>query len=385
MKLLVVNWQDRLNPQAGGAEVHVHETFGRLAARGHQVTLLASGWRGAPPREHLDGMEVHRVGSRHTFSLRVPAYYRRVLQGERFDVVVEALNKVPVFAPLWTRRPVVLLVHHLFGRTAFREASPPVAGATWLLERPLPRVYAGVPTQAISRSTADDLVERGLPPGQIRVIHPGVELGFFTPDPSVPRTAEPTFLYLGRLRRYKGVQLLLAALAALREGGVEARLRIGGKGEFEGALRRMAAQLRVADRVEFLGYVSEERKRELFRTSWANVLTSPKEGWGITNLEAAACGTPTVASDAPGLRESVLHGRTGVLVPHGDVPALAAALGRLAASPEEVERMGAEALRFARRFTWERTAEETGAHLEEAAAAHARLPAGRGTQPREAV
>jgi glycosyltransferase involved in cell wall biosynthesis len=363
VKLLVLNWQDRLNPQSGGAEIHVHETFGRLAARGHDVALLASGWEGAPQRARLDGMDVHRVGGRHTFGARAPGYYRRHLAGERFDAVVEALNKVPTFSPLWAGRPVVLLVHHLFGATAFREASFPLAAATWLLERPIGPVYRGVPAQAISRSTADDLVARGLRASDVRVIYPGVDLGFYAPDPAAQRLPEPTFLYLGRLRRYKGIDLVLRAVAALRDRGTHVRLLVGGKGEYEPRLRALAAELRLEDRVEFLGFVSEERKRELFRTVWANVFPSPKEGWGITNVEAAACGTATVASDSPGLRESVLDGRTGILVPHGDVGALAAALEGLARSPERVAELGRAALEFSAQFTWDRTADETEAHL----------------------
>ena len=365
MKLLVVNWQDRLNPQSGGAEIHVHETFGRLAARGHQVTLLVSGFPGAPQRDRLDGMEVHRVGGRHTFGVLAPGYFRRALAAEGFDAVVEALNKVPVFTPAWTRRPVVLLVHHLFGATAFREASLPLAAATWLLERPIPRVYRGLPVQVISRSTADDLAARGLRGPAARVIHPGADVDFFTPDAALLRAAEPTFLYLGRLRRYKGIDFVIRAVAALRARGTGVRLQVGGKGEFEGTLRALARDLGVADRVDFLGYVSEERKRDLFRRAWANVFPSPKEGWGITNVEAAACGTATIASDSPGLRESVVDGRTGILVPHADVPALAAALERLAARPAEVAEMGRAARDFAERFTWERSADETEAHLRE--------------------
>ncbi len=364
MKLLVINWQDRLNPQAGGAEIHLHEIFGRLAARGHSVTLLVSGWSGAAPREVVDGMQVHRVGSRHTFGQRAPGYYRGVLATEEFDLVIEDLNKVPVFAPRWAGRPVVLLVHHLFGRTAFRSASPPVAAATWLLERPLARFYRGIPVQAVSESTADDLVARGLRREEITVIHNGVDLDFYSPDPGVPRTSEPSFLYLGRLQSYKRVDLILRAVARLARDGVRVWLFIAGRGKAEPALRALTRQLQIEDRVEFAGFVSEEEKRDLFRRASANVFTSPKEGWGITNLEAAACGTPTIASDSPGLRESVRHEETGLLVPHGDVAALAAAMRALADDPQRVATLGEGALHFAQGFGWERAAELTEAHLQ---------------------
>jgi glycosyltransferase involved in cell wall biosynthesis len=316
----------------------------------------------------VDGMDVHRAGSRHTFGVAAPLYYRRRLAGRRFDVVVEALNKVPVFSPLWVAPPVVLLAHHLFGATAFREAAAPVAALTWLLERPLGRVYRGVPVEAISRSTADDLVRRGIDPEAIRVVHPGIELSFFTPAEPPRREPVPTFLYLGRLKRYKGIDRLLRAAALLRAEGVRLRLVIGGRGDWEPRLRALAAELGIARETEFCGFVSEDRKRELFRSAWANVFPSPKEGWGMTNIEAAACGTPSIASDSPGLRESVVHGRTGLLVPHGDVDALAAAMRRVAAEPGLRDALGNGAREFALGFGWDRAADETARHLREVAA-----------------
>ncbi len=124
----------------------------------------------------------------------------------------------------------------------------------------------------------------------------------------------------------------------------------------------------MADRVTFHGFVTEAQKRDLMRRAWATVQASPKEGWGITNMEAAACGTPTVASDSPGLRESVVHGETGFLYPHGDLEALTELMRRLAASRAEVERLGAGAFAFAQRFTWDRAADLTEAHLRELSA-----------------
>ena len=127
----------------------------------------------------------------------------------------------------------------------------------------------------------------------------------------------------------------------------------------------MAARLGLDQAVVFHGFVSEERKIDLMRAAWANVFPSPKEGWGITVIEAAACGTPSLASDSPGLRDSVRHGQTGFLVPHGDVSALAARMVELADSPPLVARLGDGARRFAERLTWAHTAAATESHLKD--------------------
>lgn len=329
--------------------------------------LLASGWEGASARETVDGIEVHRTGGRLSFGLAAPCYYRRHLRAEAFDVVVEDLNKVPLFTPYWVRQPLALLVHHLFGRTAFEEASVPIAAATWLLERPLARVYRGVPTVAVSRSTADDLVARGFEAGEIEVIPNGVDLAFYRPDPGEPRFPGPTLLYLGRLKRYKRVDLIIRALAILRDRGVAARLIVAGQGDHAGALEALVDELELSDRVEFPGYVSERQKRRYFRGAWVHLLTSPKEGWGITNLEAAACATPTIASDSPGLRDSVVDGETGFLVPHGDVEAIAARLEELLEDDRLRERLGAQARTFAEGFSWDAAADRTEAYLAQVA------------------
>ncbi len=164
-------------------------------------------------------MTVHRTGGRHTFSLAAPRYYRRRLRAEPFDVVVEDLNKVPLFTPTWTEAPVALLVHHLFGGTAFQEASFAVAAATCLLELPVPRAFAGRPTVAVSHSTRDDLVRRGMDGDAIEVIPNGVDLETLAPVPELGRFDEPTVLYLGRLKRYKRVDLVVRAVAALQRSG----------------------------------------------------------------------------------------------------------------------------------------------------------------------
>ena len=359
MRILLVNWQDRDNPLAGGAEIHLHEIFGRIAARGHEVALLCGGWPGATPRVVLDGIEVHRVGTRHTFPFMARAYFAEHLAG-RFDVVVEDINKVPLYTPMWGAPCVVALVPHLFGGTAFQELAAPLAAAVWLAERPLGFAYRDVPFQAISDSTRDDLAARGIDRHLVTVIYPGIDTVGYTPAPA-DRSPTPLFAYLGRLKKYKGVHHVIEAFAGLRQTG--AVLEIAGAGDYRPALERLARSLDLAERVRFLGRISEAEKLALLRRAWALAFASPKEGWGITNLEAAACGTPVVASNSPGIRESVRDGETGYLVRHGDVGAMRAAMQRLAADPVLVQRLGTQARRFAESFTWERAAIETERHL----------------------
>jgi glycosyltransferase involved in cell wall biosynthesis len=365
VNILVVNWQDRANPQAGGAEIHLFEIFGRLAAAGHRVRLVCSGWAGGARHATIDGIRVERVGGRNSFALLGRGAVRRAIASERPDVLVEDVNKLPLFLTLGTRLPFCAIVPHLFGVTAFEEASWPVAATVWAAERPLPRMYRSAGFHAISESTRDDLVARGVPGSRIRVIHPGVDSRHFTPAPGGRRAAPPTFLYVGRLKRYKGIGFAIQALALARRRRPDLRLDIAGTGDHRPELERLAVRLGLERVVVFHGFASDERKIDLMRSAWAHVFPSPKEGWGITIIEAAACGTPSLASDSPGLRDSVRHGETGFLVPHGDVDALAARMIEVADSPPLVSRLGQRARRFAEGLTWERTAAATERHLQD--------------------
>jgi glycosyltransferase involved in cell wall biosynthesis len=363
VNILAVNWQDRENPHAGGAEIHLFEIFGRLAARGHRVRLVCSGWPGAAPRVTLDGIEVERHGGRSSFALRGRGAVRRALATERPDVLVEDINKLPLFLTSLTDRPFYAIVPHLFGETAFQEASWPAAAIVWAAERPLPRAYRRAWFHAISESTRDDLVARGVSPARVRVIHPGVDTTRFAPPSDARRGATPSFLYVGRLKRYKGIALAIRALALARGRRADLTLDIAGSGDHRPELERLAASLGLGSAVRFHGFVSEAQKIGLLQRAWANLFPSPKEGWGITVIEAAACGTPSIASDSPGLRDSVRHGETGFLVPHGDVEGLAGRMLELAAAPALVATLGAAARRFAEGLTWERTATDTERHL----------------------
>jgi glycosyltransferase involved in cell wall biosynthesis len=201
-----------------------------------------------------------------------------------------------------------------------------------------------------------------------------VDSSYYTPDPTTPRFDPPRFVYIGRLKRYKGVEILLEALAIARRDRPDLTVDIAGSGDDRPRLEQVARDSGVADAVRFLGFVDDATKLSLLRRAVANVFPSPKEGWGITVMEAAACGTPSLASDSPGLRDSVRDGITGHLVPHGDAAALARWMVKLAGDPQEVARLGAAARAHAERLSWEAATDAVELHLTELVAGQLPLP-----------
>lgn len=359
-RILVLNERDLRHPQAGGAEVHCFEIFGRLAAAGDGVTLVASGFPGGAPEEMIDGIRVIRLGNRVSYYTHAPRAYLRLRREATIDLVVEDLNKFPFFARLWVREPLVVLAHHLFGRTAFRQVPLPIAIATYVAERLVPRLYRGVPVVLYSPSTRDELVRGGLRPRDLHLVPIGLDHGRYHPG-AQSLASVPTVLALGRMEPYKRIELLVDAIAELH--GV--RLVVAGTGTGTEAVRARVIARGIGDRVELRGFVNEDEKVRLLQTSHVIASASEKEGWGLTVLEAAACGTPAVTTDAPGLRDAVRDGETGLLVPPGDVAALAHALARVLGDPALRARLGAAALRMASEFDWDSAAARVSAILDE--------------------
>ncbi|MCB1162519.1 glycosyltransferase family 4 protein [bacterium] len=363
LRILAVNWRDRKNPEAGGAETHLHEILERLAARGHAVTLLAAGWPGAAREEHYAGLRVLRAGGPLTANYALGWLARRLLARESFDVLLEDVNKIPFFLPWISDLPHLLVVPHLFGATVFRETNPLFGAYVFLPELLIPSAYRASRVLAISESTKDDLVRRGLDPARIAVSHCGFDAGPYDLAASPARDTSPRLVHLGRLRRYKGADLVLRAFAKVRAELPAARLDLVGGGPELPTLERLATSLGVAEAVSFHGHLPLPAMVDLLYRCHLFLNASPKEGWGLTVIEAGACGVPCVAANSPGLRESVQDGVTGVLVPYGDVDAMArASLALLRDEPRRAA-MGEAAAVRARGFRWDQTAADAEALL----------------------
>lgn len=365
-RVLVLNERDPRHPRAGGAETHVAEIFRRLAAKGFEVTWAASAFRGSTPRERVDGLEIRRLGRLAHYYARAAWACARETRRGGFDVVVECLNKVPFFSPLYSAAPVLALCHHLFGETAFSQVPWPVAAGVWLAERPLPLLYRRLRFVAISESSRDDLVHRGVARERIRVSHCGIRVPKIDPPPMRERPARVA--YVGRLEAYKRIDVLLRALVRVRAAVPSAELVVIGRGADRARLEALARELGLGSAVRFAGFVGDDERDALLAASRVCACASEKEGWGLTVIEANALGTPVVASDAPGLRDSVRHGETGFLVAAGDVGAFAARIAELLADDPLAERLSERARAWSRSFDWDLAARDMAEEIEAARA-----------------
>ncbi len=349
-EIVVFSWRCPFHPSAGGGEVYLHEQARCWVAAGHRVTWVAQSVRGRPPEEIVDGIRIVRPAP-FPFVFAAAGWWYLTKSGRSADFLLDCMNGIPFFTPLFSVKPKACLVHHIHSEH-FREELPPLLAqlAVFVETKLVPFVYRRTPFVTVSESTRGELARLGIARRPASVVHNGVDASY------VPgrRAAVPTVLYLGRLRRYKRVRTLIDAFARADVPG--ARLIVAGDGDDRGALERHVAERGIAG-VEFLGFVSDARKRELLQEAWVLGMPSSKEGWGIVVIEANACATPALAFRVHGLRDCVVDGETGVLIADGDAAAYARALRRLLLDRGERERLAANALVWAGQFSWSRTAE----------------------------
>ncbi|MEO7449314.1 MAG: glycosyltransferase family 4 protein [Humibacillus sp.] len=351
MRIALLNWRDLTHPEGGGAERYAQTVCAGLARRGHAVTMFCAAHGDASAVEEIDGYRIVRRGGRSTV---YPATLRALVRSRRahgaYDVVIDAQNGLPFWAPLVTRIPVVSLVHHVHREQWPVVFGPVMARVGWLIEsRISPRVYRGHPYVTVSGRSREELVGLGVRASDIEIIHNGTDRPIALGE---SRAARPTVVVLGRLVPHKRVELAIDVLARLLAVVPDAELRIVGDGWWRHRVEEHARASGVSDRVHFLGHVDEEAKHRELSRAWVALAPSAKEGWGLNVVEAASHGVPTVAHHgAGGLSESIVDGRTGVLV--DDVKGMAEATARLLLDSSARTVMGHLALDHAATYTWE--------------------------------
>jgi glycosyltransferase involved in cell wall biosynthesis len=312
----MMTWRDTGNPEGGGAEVYLDQVARGLVERGAGVTVFTAAYPGGAPDETVDGIRYVRRGSK----LSVYLWGMFLLLTGRLgrpDVVVDVQNGLPFFTRLVTRRPVVVLVHHVH-REQWPVVYPGLKGRLgWLIEsRVAPRLYHDDQYVAVSRATRSELALHGVPTERVAVVHNGTDLAI---DAHPAKSANPTICVVGRLVPHKRVEHAIDAAVRLREQFPDLRLTIVGSGWWGDELAAYATERGAGATVEFLGHVDEATKLDVYERSWVMAVPSLKEGWGLVITEAGRCSTPSVAyRTAGGTTESIVDGESGLLVDDQD-------------------------------------------------------------------
>jgi len=351
-RILILNWWDPKNPQAGGAEVHLNEIFSRLVKKGYKITLLCSKYARAKNEENINGIRVIRKGPFWLINITSIFYYLR--HHHQFDMVIDYTNKIPYLTPLYVRRKKCLAVaHHVFGKIWEKELG--FWGKIFeFLEKMVYKLYRKRNFVAVSKSTKDELIEIGVRPEKIKIIYSGLSC----PVKSGPKSENPLIIYLGRLKKYKRIDWILEAAPKIIDSFPEARFVIIGTGDDEQRLKTLAQKLRLNSFFTFTGFIPENPKLTYLKKAWLHIQPSIKEGWGFTVIEAAACGTPTIATDAPGLREVVLNNKTGWLFREKSQRALEKLIIEALTNNQKRNALGNQAKVHARKFSWDKAAFE---------------------------
>ena len=361
-KILLINWRDIKNPEAGGAELYFHEIFKRLNTRGYDVTVLAHRVKGLPDEEVVDGMHTVRIGDKFLFNYAAFRYARK--HQKEYDLIVEDLNKIPFFTRFGVKTKRLHMVMHFFRKSIFRETFFPMALYVYMMECAVALFYKGENFLAISQSTADEIADMGIEAKWTEVVEPGIDTEYFRP--TQPKADPPVISYVGRLMKYKNAQFVINAMPRLRELVPGIVLEVAGGGDYRSELEALVKRLGVEDSVRFLGRVSEDEKRDLLSRSSLFINPSFKEGWGINNIEANLCGTISMSNNVAGLKDSVVDGVTGLLYENDDPEGFCEKAAAVLHDRDRLETLEKNARERALTMSWDSMSEKMEKVIEKA-------------------
>jgi len=348
-RVLVLGWRDLDDPEAGGSEVHADQFERRWAAAGLEVTHRTSFAKGLPSTAQRNGYEVVRRGSRYSVFPR--AVMHTVAHPRSYDALVEIWNGVPWFSPVWCRKPRITFLHHVHGPMWDQIMPKPLAGVGRALESRLaPPFYRRTLTMTPSDATRDELLELGFRPDRVVAVPNGTDEMF---QPGGTRADQPTVVCVGRLAHVKRQDELIESAVVARRRVPDLQLVLVGDGPLRADLEAAIARHGADGWITLAGRLSHEELIDLYRSAWVVASASLAEGWGLTLTEAAACGTPAVATDIRGHRSSVVDGVTGVLAP---LEHLGDALADVLLDHSLRHRLAEAALARVRTLTWDASA-----------------------------
>ncbi len=348
--ILIFNWRDTRHKFAGGAELYAQQIAEEWAKDGNRVTIFCGNDGSSPRDEIINNVEIIRRGGFYFVYVWAFLYYIFRFRG-KYDAIIDCQNGIPFFTPLYSRKPVYCLMHHVH-QDVFRKSLNKFLAilASFLEKNAMPLAYRNTIFITVSSSSREKIKELGLGRAGIYIVNPGVNLEKLRIG---NKSEKPLALYLGRLKAYKSIEVLIKAFKLVLGENPEASLVISGDGEEEENLKSLADKSGIGrNKIRFAGKVSEKEKISLLQKAWVLVNPSMMEGWGIVVIEANACGTPVVASNVPGLCDSIRNPSTGYLVKYGDEKEFAEHILKIIQDKNLRDSMGIQARAWAENFDW---------------------------------
>lgn len=349
MRILWLNWRDIKHPDAGGAEILTHEVMRRLVKKGYDVTLFSAKVANCSKNETIDGIKIIRDGGKYSVYTKAKKYYNKYK--DMYDFVIDESNTKPFLTPKFVKEKPILALYHQLSREG------------WFYEIPFPLNYLGhyylewkwlsyykdVPTVTVSSSTKEDLQKFGIK--RIFIVPEGISV---TPLSKVAQKESiATVIFIGRLKKHKLPHHAIEAFSMIKRELPETRMWVIGRGPMLNELKG-----RHIKDVTFYGYVNNELKYDLLSRAHLILVPAVREGWGLVVTESNAMGTPAIAYNIPGLKDSVKDGETGMLVKKNTPYFLASSAITLLNNRDLLDKLSNNALAFSRQFNWDNTANE---------------------------
>ena len=353
--VLILQWRDLEDSEAGGSEIHSHNIAKIWASEGLEITFRTSEVKNSSKSISRNGYTSVRSGGRFGVFFSAPKDVIRQRLG-KFDALVEVWNGVPFITPLLTKGPNMAFLHHQHGPLWNLALPKPFASLGRFYERSIaPNFYRSTPIVTLSNSSASELSSiLGLNEENIHIVEPGISPSFH----SSPKKAEdPLVVVAGRLSPYKQIKSVINAVKNIRTKVPNVRLEIIGEGPDEVNIRSVISTLEDSNWISLKGHVSETDLIDAYQRAWVVTSHSVSEGWGMTLTEAARCGTASVASNIPGHRDAISEGVSGFLFDNDEQ--YQSKLLSLLSSRSNAIKLGESAHNWSSRFTWEKAATES--------------------------
>lgn len=356
ISIRILNWRDINHPLAGGAEQSLHEQAKVWIEKGADVVWYSASWNGSKKKEIIDKIRVIRMGNQ--FTIHLLFFIQHILgRVPKVEVCIDSFHFIPYFSKFFIRNEKIFaLINEIAGELWYYNAPAPVAFFGKKIEPLIIKSYAKVPFITASDSTKNELMGIGISEGNIHIVHHGVTV--LNPGQNVRKEKNPTLLFLNRISMDKGIEDMIKAFEVLRRNNKSINLWIVGKEEKARIVSDLLRKYGVVEGVKYLGFVSQTEKFKLMKRAWILVHPSKKEGWGLTVIEAASQGTPTVGYDVEGLRDSIVNNKTGILIKPSTY-GIIEGVEKILSGNSLRQKFEKNSIEWAENFTWEKAGEKS--------------------------